>query len=107
MRQIWITLKRRDLSKKTAKEKGFKSEMYVLAIPHKLFKCLLIKPKTLYTLLLLLPSANSPPYKSTSSLFPKQTNNPKPWKSICCIIKFKKTNISKTMHIKGPTRLLN
>jgi hypothetical protein len=42
--------------KKIAKEKGFKSEMYVLTFPHKLFKCLLPKPKTLCTFMLLLLS---------------------------------------------------
>jgi hypothetical protein len=70
--------------------------MYVLALPHKLFKCLLLKPKTLWTLLLLVLSPNSPPYKSTLSLFPKQTNNPKPCKSKCCII-----NISKNKYFKN------
>jgi hypothetical protein len=64
MRQIQIThahilcsktFKRRNMRKKTAKEKGLESEMYVLALPHK-FKCLLPKPKTLHTLLLLLLS---------------------------------------------------
>ncbi len=57
--------------KKIAKEKGLKSEMYVLALLHKLFKCLVPKPKALCTFLLLLLSPNSPPYKSTLSLFPK------------------------------------
>ncbi len=35
------------MKKKIAKEKGLKSEMYVPALLHKLFKCLLPKPKTL------------------------------------------------------------
>jgi hypothetical protein len=39
--------------KKIAKEKGLESEMYVVVFPHKLFKCLLPKPKTLCTFLLL------------------------------------------------------
>jgi hypothetical protein len=33
--------------KKIAKEKWLQSEMYVPTLPHKLFKCLLPKPKTL------------------------------------------------------------
>jgi hypothetical protein len=105
MRQIWIhvhffllknTQKTGGMRKKTAKEKGFESEMYVLALPHKLFKCLLLKPKTLCTLLLLLLSAKSPPYKSALSLFPKQTNNPKHCKSKCCRIKKLKNKYLKT-----------
>jgi hypothetical protein len=60
---------------------------YVLAFPHKLFKCLLPKPKTLCTLFFRLLFPNSSPYKSTLNLFLKQTNNPKPYKSKCCIIK--------------------
>jgi hypothetical protein len=64
--------------------------MYVLTLPYKLFKCLLPKPKTLCTLLLLLLSPNWPPYKSTLILFFKQTNNPKPCKKKCCKIKINK-----------------
>ncbi len=81
MRQIWIThvhilssetLKRQEVpEKKIAKEKGFKSEMYVLVFLHKLFKCLMPKPKTLCTFLFLLLSPNSLLYKPNLSLFPK------------------------------------
>ncbi len=73
--------------RKHQKKKGLESEMYVLTLPSNLFKCLLPKQKTLCTLLLLLPSPNSPPYKSTLSLFLKQTSNPKPCKKKCCRIK--------------------
>jgi hypothetical protein len=49
MKQIWIThvffaqkhSKDKRYEKKIAKEKGLESEMYVLVLPHKLFKCLL------------------------------------------------------------------
>ncbi len=41
--------------KKIAKEKGLESEMYVLVLPHKLFKCLLPKPKTLCTFFYFFP----------------------------------------------------
>jgi hypothetical protein len=79
--------------------------MFVLPFPHKLFKCLLLKPKTLCMLLLLFLSPNLPPYKSTFSLFPKQTNNPKPCKSKCCILKIKilKKNLKNYAHQKCHT----
>ncbi len=93
--------KRRSTRKETTKEKGSGNEMYVLALPHKLFKCLLPKPKTLCMLLLIFLSPNSPSYKSTLSLFPKQTNKPKPCKSKCCkiIYIFQRLCTSKVPHI--------
>jgi hypothetical protein len=52
------TQKTRGMRKKVAKEKGLESEMYVLALPHKFFKCLWPKPKTLCMFLLLFFSSN-------------------------------------------------
>jgi hypothetical protein len=116
MRQIWIThvhilcsktLKRQEIwGKETSKEKGLETEMYVLTLSYKLFKCLLPKPKTLCTLLLLLLSPNWPPYKSTLILFLKQTNNPKPCKKKCCKIKIKINKYLKNYaHQKCHTRV--
>ncbi len=59
------------MREKIVKKKMLESEMYVLALPQKLFKCLLPKPKTLCTLLFLFLSPNSLPYNSALSLFPK------------------------------------
>ncbi len=85
---------------KKRKEKRLESEMYVLAFPHKLFKCLLPKPKTLCTLLLLFLSPNLPSYQTTLNLFPEQTNKPKPCKTKCYkIYIFQRLRTSKVPHI--------
>jgi hypothetical protein len=73
--------------KKNSKRKKVRKSNVCISFSPQVVQVFVAQPKTLCMFLLLFFAPNLPPYKSTLSLFPKQTNNPKPCKNKCCIIK--------------------